>query len=204
MSQHFTFLVPDDDLEALSATLTSMRLPLTTPQNYLLLSEGDFLRRGRMHRVSRRTDLHGIQCIHLMPASLPAYAPEELEPTPLRDTSVTLYAPRPSAVYAGIFRMMLKYRRHCAERRVLQSDLELLVNYNLLGLDNVKGFAMEGNDEALGMDRRIEAAVERIRSWGKAGEWRPEEEWIEDLLVGVVKGETDIGDLPSLDKPWTA
>ncbi|KAI0712396.1 hypothetical protein C8Q76DRAFT_676939 [Earliella scabrosa] len=204
IQKHFTFLVPDDDLEALSAALTSMHLPVATPQNYLLLSEGDFLRRGHMHRVSRRTDPHGIQCIHLMPASLPAYVPEELEPTPLRNSLVTLYAPRPSAVYAGIFRMMLKYRRHCAERRVLQSDLELLVNYNLLGLDNVKGFAMEASDEALGMNKRIEAAVERIRSWGKAGEWRPGEEWIEELLVAVVKGETDIGDLPSLDKPRTA
>lgn len=176
-----------------------MQLPIGALPTYVVRSAGDFLRRGRLHRVSRHTDPIRINCLHLLPASLPEYADEELERMPLEDTTVTLYAPRPSAVYAGLLRMMRKYRRHCAERYRLQSDLELLINYNLLGLE--KGFAVEEDFEALGMDHRVETAVERIRSWGKAGEWRPGEESVQDFLIAVVKGEMDIGDLPALDIP---
>lgn len=189
--------MPDEELDSLSDILTSMHLPIGALPTYVVRNAGDFLRRGRLHRVSRHTDPIRIQCLHLLPASLPDYTHEELEPMPLENTSVTLYAPRPSAVYAGILRMMRKYRRHCAERYRLQSDLELLVNYNLLGLE--KGFAAEEDFEALGMDHRVETAVERISSWGKAGEWRPGEGSVEDLLIAVVKGEMDIGDLPALE-----
>ena len=195
--QDFTFLVPDEDIEKLSAMLITMHLPLATLPSYVVSSEGDLLRLGRLHRVSRHTDPFGIQCLHLMPASLPEYTDNELEPIQSSVTSVMLYAPRPSAVYAGILRMMRKYRMHCSERYRLQSDLELLVNYNLLGLE--KGFAVEADFEALGMDQRVETAVERIRGWGKAGEWRTGEEFVEDLLVAVVRGDVDIGDLPALD-----
>ncbi|KAI0756009.1 hypothetical protein C8Q80DRAFT_1125668 [Daedaleopsis nitida] len=194
--KNFTFLVPDEELDGLSAILASMHLPIGTLPTYVVRNAGDFLLRGRLHRVSRHTDPIRIQCLHLLPASLPGYIDEELAPTPLDHTSVTLYAPRPSAVYAGILRMMRKYVRHSPERSRLQSDLELLVNYNLLELE--KGFAVEEDFEALGMHHRVETAVERIRSWGKAGEWRHGEESVESLLIGVVKGEMDIGDLPAL------
>ncbi|RPD55651.1 hypothetical protein L226DRAFT_617047 [Lentinus tigrinus ALCF2SS1-7] len=194
--KNFTFLVPDEELEGLSATLTGMHLPIATLPNWVV---GDLLRLGRLHRVSRYTDPLRIQSIHLMPASLPGYTEDELEPIPLDKTEVILYIPRPSAVYAGILRMMRKYRLFCPERYRLQSDLELLVNYNLLGLD--RGYVADEDCEALGMDQRIQHAVERIRGWGKAGEWRPGEESVEDLLVGVVKGDVFIGDLPSLDHP---
>ncbi|KAI0724635.1 hypothetical protein C8T65DRAFT_723847 [Cerioporus squamosus] len=107
-----------------------------------------------------------------MSTSLPGYTEAELEPISLDKTSVVLYIPRPSTVYAGILRMMRKYRLLCPERYRLQSDLELLVNYNLLGLD--RGFAADEDREAFGMDQRIQHAVERIRV-GEAGQKTPRE-----------------------------
>ncbi|KAF8195067.1 hypothetical protein BJ912DRAFT_1021317 [Pholiota molesta] len=179
IQKHFTFLVPDDKLDTLSATLTQMNLPLTTLPNHLTNNEA--------------TSCDA--CIHLVPASLPGYTEDELEPTPLDGTTVTLYVPRPSAVYAGILRMMLKYRKFCSERYKLQSDLELLVCYNLLGLKKMSA----GDDiEDSELEKRSEEAAERIRGWGRAGQWREGEEWMEDALVGIVKGEKDIATLPHL------
>ncbi|KAL1706096.1 hypothetical protein EV121DRAFT_269363 [Schizophyllum commune] len=135
------------------------------------------------------------KCIHLVPASLPGYTEDELEPTPLDGTTATLYVPRPSAVYAGILRMMLKYRKFCSERYKLQSDLELLVYYNLLGLEKMSA----GDDiEDSEFEQRSEEAAERIRGWGRAGQWREGEEWMEDALIGIVKGEKDLATLPHL------
>ncbi|KAI0756055.1 hypothetical protein C8Q80DRAFT_1092132 [Daedaleopsis nitida] len=195
--KNFTFLVPDEELDDLSAILNSLHLPIGTLPTYVVSSEGDFLLRGRLHRVSVSTSPQGIQCLHLFPASLPGYIDDELEPTPLDRTSITLYAPRPSAVYAGILRIMRKYRQHCAERYRLQSDLELLVNYNLLELE--KPSVLAESFEVPDMDDRVETAVERIRRWGKAGEWRPGEEFVEDLLIAIVKGEMYPRDLPALE-----
>ncbi|KAL1762251.1 hypothetical protein FB107DRAFT_199389 [Schizophyllum commune] len=193
IQKHFTFLVPDDKLDILSAALTQMGLPLTTLPNHLTNNEGDFLRRSRLHRVTQATDCYRLQCIHLVPASLPGYTEDELEPTPLDGTTATLYVPRPSAVYAGILRMMLKYRKFCSERYKLQSDLELLVYYNLLGLKKMSA----GDDiEDSEFEKRSEEAAERIRGWGRAGQWREGEEWMEDALVGIVKGEKDMATLP--------
>lgn len=48
---------------------------------------------------------------------------------------------------------------------------------------------------------RVEAAAERIRGWGRAGEWREGEQWMEDALIGLVKGDKDMGDLPLLAPP---
>ncbi|TRM68142.1 hypothetical protein BD626DRAFT_581057 [Schizophyllum amplum] len=188
IQRSLTLLVPDAELDALSATLTSLGLPLATLPNFLLRSQGDLLRCGRLHDATQHTDLGGIEHLHLVPKSLPAYIQEELEQTSFLRTS--MYVPRTSAVYAGIFRMMLKYRLHCVERYRLESDLELLVGYNLLRQE--KG---ETYDD---MDKRREHAVERIRSWGRNGEWRKEEEWVEDLLVAIVKGEQSESDAPSL------
>ncbi|KAI5833546.1 hypothetical protein K523DRAFT_361038 [Schizophyllum commune Tattone D] len=195
IQKHFTFLVPDDKLDTLSAELTQMGLPLTTLPNHLINNEGDFLRRSRLHRVTQATDCYRLQCIHLVPASLPGYTEDELEPTPLDGTTATLYVPRPSAVYAGILRMMRKYRKFCSERYKLQSDLELLIYYNLLGFEKMSA----GDDiEDSEFEKRSAEAAERIRGWGRAGQWREGEEWMEDALVGIVKGEKDIATLPHL------
>ncbi|KAI4525033.1 hypothetical protein K525DRAFT_252679 [Schizophyllum commune Loenen D] len=195
IQKHFTFLVPDDKLDTLSAELTQMGLPLTTLPNHLINNEGDFLRRSRLHRVTQAIDCYRLQCIHLVPASLPGYTEDELEPTPLDGTTATLYVPRPSAVYAGILRMMRKYRKFCSERYKLQSDLELLIYYNLLGFEKMSA----GDDiEDSEFEKRSAEAAERIRGWGRAGQWREGEEWMEDALVGIVKGEKDIATLPHL------
>ena len=72
---------------------------------------------------------------------------------------------------------MLKYRKFCSERYKLQSDLELLVYYNLLGLKKMSA----GEDiEDSEFEQRSEEAAERIRGWGRAGQWREGEEWMED------------------------
>ncbi|EPQ55148.1 hypothetical protein GLOTRDRAFT_121418 [Gloeophyllum trabeum ATCC 11539] len=184
-----------DKLEALSAMLTQMTLPVATLPNSVVSTEGDFLRRGRLHRVTRATDCFGMQCLHLMPAPLPGYTEDDLEPAPLDGTSLTMYVPRPSAVYAGILRMMLKYPRWCAEQYKLQADLELLVYYNMLGPEKMSaGYELEERE----MDRRGMEAAEPVRGWGREGQWREGEEWMEDALVGIVTGEKDITSLPHL------
>ncbi|KAJ8509451.1 hypothetical protein ONZ45_g8393 [Pleurotus djamor] len=137
IQKNFTFLVPDDTLEKLSAVLTQMNLPVATLPNYLVRAEGDFLRLSRLHRVTQATDCLSMQCIRLLPASLPGYTQDELEPAFLEGTLVTIYVPRPSAVYAGILRMMFKYCKFCAEQSKLESDFSMLVYYNLLGLEKV-------------------------------------------------------------------
>ncbi|KAJ8508943.1 hypothetical protein ONZ45_g8841 [Pleurotus djamor] len=187
IQKNFTFLVPDDTLDTLSAILTQMNLPIPTLPNYLVRAEGDFLRLSRLHRVTQATDCLSMQCIHLLPASLPGYTQDELETAPLEGTPVMIYVPRPSAVYAGIMRMMFKYRKFCAEQYKLQSDLSMLVYYNLLGLEKVPA-GHETIEDAV-MEKRSEAAVERVRGWGRAGEWREGEEWMEDALVGFAMGE---------------
>lgn len=77
--------------------------------------------------------------MHFMPASLPGYTEDELNSAPLNNTLVMLYVPRRSAVYAGIIRMMSKYRRWCAERDKLHSDLELLIYYDLRAREDDAG-----------------------------------------------------------------
>ena len=54
------------------------------------------------------------------------------------------------------------------------------------------------NIEDSDSEKRREEAAERIRGWGRAGQWREGEEWMEDVLVGIVKGEKDIASLPHL------
>ncbi|KAJ8488059.1 hypothetical protein ONZ45_g14102 [Pleurotus djamor] len=197
IQKNFTFLVPDEKLDTLSAVLTEMNLPIPTLPNYLLRAGGDFLRLGRLHRVTQATDRLSMQCIHLLPASLLGYAEDELETALIEGTPITIYVPRPSAVYAAILRMMPTYRRWCAEQSKLQSDLLMLIYYDLLGLEKVPA-GHEPIEDAV-MEKRSEVAVERVRGWGRAGEWREGEEWMEDVIVGFVMGEMDMGDLPCLE-----
>ncbi|KAI5892401.1 uncharacterized protein SCHCODRAFT_02688773 [Schizophyllum commune H4-8] len=193
IQKNFQFLVPDDKLATLSAVLLGLNLPIAELSDHVVRNEGDFLRLGRLHCITPYTDPYRIQCLHLIPASLPDYRPVELITTRLYVSTVEIHIPRPSAVYAGIIRMMLKYPKFCAERYKLQSDLELLCSHDLLGLK------LGEDDEAPYVDKRCEDAVERIRAWGTAGEWREGEEWVEDALIGIVEGEKDMVDLPSRD-----
>ncbi|KAJ8455315.1 hypothetical protein ONZ45_g18980 [Pleurotus djamor] len=91
--------------------------------------------------------------------------------------------------------MMFKYCKFCAEQSKLESDFSMLVYYNLLGLEKVPA----GHEiEDMEMEKRSEEAVGRVRGWGRAGEWREGEEWMEDVIVGFVKGEKDLASLPHL------
>ncbi|KAI0035182.1 hypothetical protein K488DRAFT_43794 [Vararia minispora EC-137] len=189
----FTFVICNDELEEASEILTSMHLPLTAPRPLLLLTEGDLYRSGYHHRITNKLDDASIRCIRLVPASLPAFAQDELEPITV--DGVPVYVPRTSAVYASITRLMKKYRRSGPERRRLASDLELLVNYNLLGV--YRAPTDEDDSEEFDMERQVAEAESTIRGWGEAGEWREGEEWVEDALVRIVRDEMCIDDLPS-------
>lgn len=137
-----------------------------------------------------------MQCLHLYPSSLPSYTPNELESIYIDD--VPALVPRASAVYSGIVRMMSKYVLYSAERYKLQSDLELLVNYHLLMIEKFP--TDEEGMKMLGVEKRVKEAEEKIRAWGRAGEWREGEEWIEDALVGIMSGREDMENLPSRAK----
>ncbi|KAJ6457042.1 hypothetical protein C8R47DRAFT_995986, partial [Mycena vitilis] len=193
--KNFTFLVPDDQLDLASATLTDMHLPLVQPQRLQVRTRGDFALKGYLHRVSVSVSPGSMQCLHLVPSSFPSYTADELQPADVE--GVPVLVPRPSAVYACIVRMMHKYDRHWPEQRKLQSDLELLVNHHLLGIEKVP--VDEEGMEALGLEKRVETAEETVRAWGRAGEWREGEEWVENALVGIFTNEVDIGRLPFPD-----
>ncbi|TRM61356.1 hypothetical protein BD626DRAFT_599389 [Schizophyllum amplum] len=97
---------------------------------------------------------------------------------PLNNTLVMLYVPRRSAVYAGIIRMMSKYRRCCSSTTTCARE---------------KMTPGEEDDyDEVEVQGRVEAAAERIRGWGRAGEWREGEQWMEDALIGLVKGDKDM------------
>ncbi|KIY65958.1 hypothetical protein CYLTODRAFT_399616 [Cylindrobasidium torrendii FP15055 ss-10] len=191
----FSFLVPDDQLVAASAMLSGMHLPLASPRRLLLQTCGDFEGMGYLHRVTNSTTDASMQCLHLYPSSFLSYTDDELQKIFIDDVPALI--PRASAVYAGMIRMMSKYVRWTSERYKLQSDLELSVNYHLLKIEKIP--IDEEEMEMLDLDLRVKEAEENIRAWGRAGEWRQGEEWMEDALIGIVNGEGDIGDLPSKD-----
>lgn len=118
--------------------------------------------------------------------------PSHVQPSRCAAVSV----PRPSAVYASLVRMISHCPQHSRIRTSLQSELSELIGYNLLHLED--GFVGQDDDGAwqdLGINERITNAVNLVRQWTCAGEWREDEEWIGDALVALVQG-CDISCLP--------
>jgi hypothetical protein len=200
--QHFSYIVPDDKLEAASNMLADMGLPRSSPPELLLNTGGDFYAKGRLHRLTRSEMVGPVQYLILYPLSFSSFSLSELTPAP-RLTSLasprchTVLVPRPSAVYASILRMMLRYKQYCPTRSVLKSDLSELIGYNLYDL---QGGYVDVDDEELceqlQVDRRIDDAVQYVKEWGWNGEWREGEEWMGDVLCAVVRGPGDIEYLP--------
>ncbi|KAI0089717.1 hypothetical protein BDY19DRAFT_992690 [Irpex rosettiformis] len=200
----FQFLVPDELLSSASDMVsTTMHLPLTSPPSLLVETQGDLITKGRLHRLTRAATLGSVQFLHLVPLSFAGpFLPSEL--TEERHETYTLSIPRPSAVYASLLRIIASCPRgDCPTRRSLGAELELLVNYHLLGLPMGYRVPAEDDDEAwdaLDLDGRAERAVCTVRGWGVEGEWREGEGWMQDALVSILRGTGDIDYLPWTDR----
>ncbi|OCH91387.1 hypothetical protein OBBRIDRAFT_728815 [Obba rivulosa] len=198
----YHYLVPDEVLSEASEILLNQGLPRSSPPTLLTKTGGDFYTKGVMHRLTRSTSLADAQHLVIFPYSLASYAPYELSPAPRLSSlssplCTTVLVPRPSAVYASILRMMVSYPRWSPTRTVLGSDLSELIGYNLYDLQD--GYVDADDEELceeLGIDHRVEEAVEMARQWGRAGEWRPEEEWMGDALAAVIGGQGNEEFLP--------
>jgi len=202
IAMHFSYIIPDNDLDAASSILANTGLPRSPPPDLLLKTSGDFYAKGRLHRLTRSESLGSVQYLILFPLSFSSFSASELTLAP-RLTSLTspqcktVLVPRPSAVYASILRTMLAYPPICPTRGVLESDLSELIGYNLYDLQC--GYVNIDDEELcedLQVDQRIDDAVQHVQGWGWNCEWRMGEEWMGDALCAVVKGSGEIEHLP--------
>ncbi|EJF64501.1 hypothetical protein DICSQDRAFT_51896 [Dichomitus squalens LYAD-421 SS1] len=201
--KNFSYLVPDDKLDAASKLLADGEgLPRSQPPPLLIRTGGDFYKKARMYRVTRYTSLALAQHLILYPASFASYAHSDLSPAP-RMTSLTeplchtVLVPSRPAVYASILRTMKLYPRFDPVRITLQSDLSQLIDYDLYGLDC--GYVDIDDDELceeLEVDRRVEDAMCLVEQWRRADALRDQEGWVGDALFKVVSGLWSVEDLP--------
>lgn len=93
--------------------------------------------------------------------------------------------------------MMLRYPRRNPTRGTLETDLSELIGYHLYHLaGGYVDIDDEEKCEELGVDMRIDDAVQTVESWGWDRQWREGEEWMGDALASVVKGSADLDCLP--------
>ena len=169
-----------------------MGLPLVSPPSLLAKTEGELVTKARLHRLTCAPVFGDAQYLHLLPLSIADFHPSELVEE--RHPSYSLLVPRQSAVYACIMRIMAAYPRGTSStgiRGSLGSELELLVNYNLLELPLGYRTPDGDDDEAwqeLDIDGRVDKAVCVLRNWGVEGEWREGEEWMQDALIAILRG----------------
>ncbi|KAL4250063.1 hypothetical protein ABKN59_004914 [Abortiporus biennis] len=197
----FSYAVPDDELEGASSILTDIGLIQPPASPLLAQTEGDMHNMGRHYLVTTYTTLSSSQQIILYPLSYTSLQHAELiKSIPSHITNSrcsSILIPRPSAVYASLIRMMLRYPQYCSTRTVLESDISELVGYHLLSMDD--GYADPEDDEEweeLEVDNRSSEALQLVRQWSVDEEWREGEEWIGDALAAILNGTGDIGCLP--------
>ncbi|THU96259.1 hypothetical protein K435DRAFT_778626 [Dendrothele bispora CBS 962.96] len=202
---NYTYLVPDEFLFKASCALLELGLPIGQPASFVLRTEGDFMKLGKIHRITRSTTPGEVRYLILLPSSFASFAPEELHKIPvcppkalLDHGPVYISSPRPSAVYAFLFRALARYPRAAPTRHDLLSDLAELIRYDMYKL---MGYNEEGDDEDSDDydpqdDPVIQDALERVREWSRVGEWRKGEEWIGDCLGAVVEGKGRVGLVP--------
>jgi len=145
--------------------------------------------KGRFYRIKQLATMPALnQHLVLYPLSFAAFRPCEILEQPAQYSNLRLCSrilvPRPSAVYASLMRMMLRYPTNSITWSVLEVDVSQLVLYHLLGY-TLETISDEEDEEE--ENRRIDAAVDTIREWGRQEEWG-EEEWMEDVLSRVVRG----------------
>ena len=165
-----------------------MSLQITS--KFSLETEGDMRAKGHFYRI-KQSATTSVPDQHLVfyPLSFAAFRPCEVFEQPVQYSNLRrcsrILVPRPSAVYASLMRMMLRYPTNSTTWSVLRVDMSQLVLYHLLGytLETISD-EEEEEDE----NRRIDAAVETIREWGMREEWAEGEEWMEVVLSRLVRG----------------
>lgn len=108
---------------------------------------------------------------------------------------VMVLVPRPSAGFASLVRLLMRYAKGDKTRNTIISDLSQVMLYYLLA--QPPGLISLDDEDEDGDEAVIQEAVCRICEWGRASEWREGEEWIGDALVSIVRG---IGGVECL--PW--
>lgn len=97
---------------------------------------------------------------------------------------------------------MTAYPRWSPTRMTLESHLSELIGYNLYDLSD--GY-VDIDDEELcqsqEVDQRVEEAVQVVKEWACAGQWRQGEEWIGDALISIVSGAGKLEFLPWATPP---
>lgn len=209
LTQDASWILPDEDLPRASRLLTHLGLPSTPHSDILSAVDGEYHTKALYHAMHppRRPGLPPAQHIVLFPASLItfplpptettcewAHAPPHASLGKLVRTK-GYWTPRAQTVYVCLVRMMARYPRGSAERVVLASELQELVDYHLLKLDmgyvDEEELGME-EVEALDMSGRTRDAIDEMRSW----RWEVEDEWILDALEAILLGEGGYDELP--------
>ena len=169
-------------------------LGLLSAPDFKLLNktEGEFELKASFFELNEPATLGQTQRLALYPSSFCSFFDNELT-TEQRQYTVsresTILVPKPSAVYASMIRMMATYPEYCVERTILCSDLSELINHHLYGLDeDTLDTEEEDFDEKYEMSRRLSDADSVVRTWTGGNEWRPEEEWIGDVMDALVRG----------------
>ncbi|THU96255.1 hypothetical protein K435DRAFT_858749 [Dendrothele bispora CBS 962.96] len=199
----YTYLVPDEFLLDASCALLELGLPIDQPASFVFGKEGDFMKLGKIHRITRSSLPGKVRYLILLPSSFASFAPEELHKIPvyppkaLHDHEpVYISSPRPSAVYAFLFRALARYPRAAHTRHELLSDLAELIRYDMYKMMCFNEEGEDSDDYDPQDDPVIQDALERMREWSRAGEWRKGEEWIGDCLGAVVEGKGRVGLVP--------
>jgi hypothetical protein len=136
------------------------------------------------------------QHIVLYPLSFAALCPSELSEEPAQYSEQHrcshILVPRPSAVYASLMRMMLRYPTNSTTWSILLADIAELALYHLMGytLETISSEDEDEDDGAESEDEngRVDAAISTIREWGPRKEWAEGEEWMGSTLSSYVRG----------------
>ncbi|KAH9959319.1 hypothetical protein BC827DRAFT_1214348 [Russula dissimulans] len=187
----YSFLIPDDDFDRTSQLIERAGLSLRAPSKLSVATEGDMSTKGRFFYIPSAIP-SGIIVIerHLViyPLSFAEFRSCEISEQWVQYSQLhrctRILVPRPSAVYASLMRMMLRYPKNSSTWSTLEVDLSHLMLYHLLGytLETVNE-----EDEKEDEDRRV-AAIRTISEWGLRKEWGEEEAWMERVFSRFLHG----------------
>lgn len=192
--------MPDEQLEKASGVVSDLGLSRSQPPRILAMTSGDLYTLGHLHRLTRSTLMSTVQFLHLFPASFASFTPSELYPAPNHTfSSLPILIPQAPALYSSLVRIMSRYPRNSPARKTLAAQLEMFINYHLLGFRLEDGYVDMDDEELckeLDVDGRIAAAIALVHGWSCDGEWREGEEWMGDALIALLSGKGDIALLP--------
>lgn len=180
-----------------------MGLPKSSPPPFLVRTEGDLYSKAILHRLTDVVRYESVRYIALYPSSFISYLPSELEEalsitheefTGYPALPVRILIPRPSALYASLLRLIVKYPKYRRPTRtILESDLSLLIRYHLYQMDPYSNY--NDNDDDDEEDQIIVDAVALVRRWKLEKQLRKEEEWMGDDLAAIVAGTKGVENL---------